>query len=79
MPRPVALSDEQMSAIWAAAHPLPPDRRPAFLEAVAVELAQAPIVGDGLLHRIVMRVQRAYFDPPELDSGRMPRISKWDR
>jgi len=26
----------------------------------------------------IVRVQRMYFDPPDLD-GRMPRISKWDR
>ena len=26
----------------------------------------------------IVRVQRVYFDPPDLD-GRMPRISKWDR
>jgi hypothetical protein len=70
-----------MAAVWAAAHPLPPDRRAAFLEAVAVELAQAPIVGDGLLHRIILQVQRRYFDAPLStdDDGheRRPRGAKF--
>jgi hypothetical protein len=35
-----------------------------------------PELGDGVLHRTIVRVQ--YFDPPDLD-GRMPRVSKWDR
>jgi hypothetical protein len=26
----------------------------------------------------IVRVQRMYFDPPDLD-GRMPRVSKWER
>jgi hypothetical protein len=26
----------------------------------------------------IVRVQRMYFDPPDLD-GRMPRVSKWGR
>ena len=33
-------------------------------------------LGDGVLHRMIVRVQRMYFDPPDLD-GRMPRVSKW--
>jgi hypothetical protein len=34
--------------------------------------------GDGVLHRTIVRVQRLYFDPPDID-GRMPRVSKWER
>jgi hypothetical protein len=33
---------------------------------------------NGVLHRTNVRVQRLYFDPPDLD-GRMPRANKWDR
>jgi hypothetical protein len=61
---PIALSDEQMSAIWAAAMPLDVKVRGRFLEDVAGELAQLPEVGDGAVHRVVMEVQKKFFDPP---------------
>jgi hypothetical protein len=64
---PIHLSDEQMSALLAASHPLPPDSRSAFLEHCARELARLPMVGDGALHRVVMQVQREYFRPPALN------------
>jgi hypothetical protein len=64
--KPIALSEQQMSAIFAASHPIAPHLRSAFLKHVANELAQAPELGDGLLHRTIMRVQRVYFDPPDL-------------
>jgi hypothetical protein len=63
---PLCLTDEQMSALFAAAHPLPPDSRSAFLEHCARELANLPAIGDGAVHRTVMQVQRIYFDPPHL-------------
>jgi hypothetical protein len=62
--QPVRLSDEAMCAILGASHPLPPDRRSDFLEDVARELAALPMVGDGACHRVVMAVQKKYFDPP---------------
>jgi hypothetical protein len=58
-----------MSAILAASYPLPSNKRAPFLEACARELARLPEIGDGTLHRVVMQVQRAYFDPPELSRG----------
>jgi hypothetical protein len=63
---PIKMTDEQMSALLAASHPLPPDSRSAFLEHCARELARLPIVGDGVLHRVIMQVQREHFDPPDL-------------
>lgn len=63
---PIALTNEQLSAILAAAHPLPRDPRSAFLERCARELAALPAIGDGAVHRVVSEVQRAYFDPPVL-------------
>jgi hypothetical protein len=75
MSSPIRLTDEQMSALLAASYPLPPDSRSAFLEACARELAALPIVGDGAVHRIVMQVQKLYFDPPELE--RQGRWAKW--
>jgi len=57
-----------MLALLAASHPLPADSRLAFLEHCARELAALPELGDGSLYRVVMRVQRLYFDPPHLGS-----------
>jgi len=53
--RPIALSDSELRAVLAAARPIPPDRRDAFLR----ELAST-------LHRAIVAVQRKYFDPPDL-------------
>jgi hypothetical protein len=77
-PPPIALTESQMCALFAASYPLPATARAAFLEACAKEIAAMPELGDGILHRMIMRVQKLYFDPPDLD-GRMPRISKWER
>jgi hypothetical protein len=65
----INLSDAQMSALLVASYPLPPQSRSAFLEACARELAQLPEVGDGAVHRTIMRVQRLYFDLPDLNRG----------
>ena len=78
MPTPIALSEEQMTAIWAAAVPLSTDARGAFLEEVATEISRHPILGDGLLHRVIMQVQRKYFDPPQFVSGDSG-VSKYNR
>jgi hypothetical protein len=75
MSRPIALTDDQMSALLAAAHPLPPVSRSAFLEACAVELAKLPMIGDGVVHRVAMLVQRQYFDAPDLSHEHAPRWS----
>jgi hypothetical protein len=71
--KPIALSDEQMSAVLAASHPLPADRRNDFLADCARELARLPVVGDGVLHRIIMQVQRRHFDPPTQTERHEPR------
>jgi hypothetical protein len=64
-PQPVVhLTDAQMAAVLAASHPLAPERRSDFLVDVARELAALPAIGDGAVHRVVMVVQRKYFDPP---------------
>jgi hypothetical protein len=73
--QPIRLSDEQMTAILAAAYP-PPDRRSDFLAAVARELAALPVIGDGALHRIIMAVQRRHFAPPDLSHEHAPRWAR---
>jgi hypothetical protein len=45
--------------------------------AASVDVAGLPELGDGVLHRTIVRVQRMYFAPPDVD-GRMPRVSKWE-
>lgn len=70
---PLQLDDRQMDALLAAAHPLPPDRRSAFLAACAQELAKLPAIGDGSVHRIVMAVQRQFWRPIE-NRGRPPHV-----
>jgi hypothetical protein len=44
--------------------PLPRDARGPFLADVAREISRRPILGDGLLHRVIMQVQKKYFHPP---------------
>ena len=61
---PLALSDDQLTAIRAAA-PLPFNRRAAFLEEIAAQLRGREI-DDGLVHRVIAQVQRTHFDPPDL-------------
>lgn len=61
---PLKLSEDQMMTLLAASNPLPADVRAAFLEHCAQEIAALPEVGDGVLHRVVARVQKLYFDPP---------------
>jgi hypothetical protein len=73
---PIALSESQMLAVLAAAHVLPAQSRAAFLEACARELAALPELGDGALHRAIVKVQRKFFDPPEMASNRRPRWSR---
>jgi hypothetical protein len=65
MPRPIAVSDEQMSAILNAAAPLQPFERSVFLASLANRLRSEPEpVGDGLLHRLVREVIREVWTPP---------------
>jgi hypothetical protein len=45
MTTPIALSDAQISAVFAASYPLRPNQRSQFLEACAQELARMPDLG----------------------------------
>jgi hypothetical protein len=66
MTKPIALSDDEMTAVYSACAPLAPDRRDAFLQSLAAELRGREI-GPGTVHRAIVKVQREYFDPPELE------------
>jgi hypothetical protein len=54
------------AAVLAAAAPLHPTVRPAFLEMVAATLAREPAIGDGAVHRACREAQRALWRGPEL-------------
>jgi hypothetical protein len=69
---PIALTDEQLTAIMRACAPLRPDARGAFLEAVAAAL-QGREIGDGSVGRAIAAAQRQFFDPPlSTDEGEPP-------
>ena len=65
---PIALTDDQLSALFAAAQPLARDRRDGFLVAVAEILGAIRDPGDGDVNRAIRKAQREFFDPP-LDSA----------
>jgi hypothetical protein len=61
---PLALTDDQMTAVLHAAQPLAPKVRGAFLEAMAQALQAQPMLGDGVVHRVIAATQRQFYDPP---------------
>jgi len=66
-PRPIKLTDNQLSDLMRLSEPLHPRCRDAFLRILAHELRGQHDIGDGL-HRLALNVIRAnrLFDPPEL-------------
>ena len=55
---PLSLSDDEYNAVQAAAAPIHPLQRDAFLKALAAELERQPVVGPGLVHRLAADLQR---------------------
>jgi hypothetical protein len=76
--RPIQLTDHQLAVIQAAAEPLRPCDRGAFLEVVAALLREVE-VGDGTVARACAAAQRKFFDAPELspDEARHTRPGKY--
>jgi hypothetical protein len=71
---PIALNDDELSAVMDGARPLAPQDRDAFLRAIAHQLSTCADVGPGTVHRLVRETQRLYFDPPKFaDSMSAPR------
>ena len=66
---PIRLTDEELSAVFAAAGPLPVNRRDAFLQDVATLLRHCSEIGPGHVYRAIAEAQRAHFDPPALVAG----------
>jgi hypothetical protein len=67
---PIALSDDELEAILAAARPLDVHVRDAFLQRVAASLRDCGEVGPGTVHRAIAQAQKEFFDPPEFANGR---------
>jgi hypothetical protein len=67
---PIRLTDAQITAVFAAARPIPVGARDAFLHELAAALAGITDIGDGDVARAIRAVQRLHFDPP-LTDGRV--------
>jgi hypothetical protein len=75
-PRPLRLTDEQMSAILRGATAMHPHDRGAYLQTVASLLAGCEI-GDGSVARAVAAAQRHHRRPPDLSGNN--HVSRWAR
>jgi hypothetical protein len=67
--RPLALNDNELDTVLAAARPLAPDLRDPFLRAVAHALSGRDVVGPGTVHQVCRELQRQFWDPPEFNSN----------
>ena len=69
---PLQLTDAEMSVLRRLAEPLDYQRRPQFLQEVAVELEarrQAGEIGEGAVHRVARALQRKFWEPPEFPNA----------
>ena len=57
---PLSLNDDEYRAVEAAAAPIHPRQRDAFLKALAEELERHLVVGPGLVHRCAADLQRRF-------------------
>jgi hypothetical protein len=57
---PLSLNDDEYNAVQAAAAPIHPLQRDAFLKALAAELERHPVIGPGLVHRCAADLQRTF-------------------
>jgi len=57
MSRPIALSDDELSAVMIACRQLQPRDRDRFLKGVAQAIAELPERGPGSVHRAIDRVE----------------------
>ena len=61
---PLSLNDAEFAAVQAAAAPIHPRQRDAFVKALAEELERHPVVDAGLVHRLAGELQRRYVICP---------------
>ena len=70
---PLNLTDDEYVAIQAAAAPIHPLQRDAFLKALAVELEKHPAIGPGVVHRCVAALQRTFVVEAHAETAHAPR------
>jgi len=72
---PLSLSDDEYSAVQAAAAPIHPHQRDDFLRSLAAELERYPVIGPGLVHRLAADLQRRFVVAArkETETGAAPR------
>ena len=63
---PLALTDDQLTAIMRGAAPLAANRRGAYLREIGDALAVTGEIGDGTVARAIRETQKRHFDVPEL-------------
>jgi hypothetical protein len=76
-PRPLALSDNELDAVMNACRPLPVERRDEFLQSLADALKNCPLVGPGVVHRVVAEQQRRFINGAWPDLSRSKRRQQW--
>jgi hypothetical protein len=57
---PLSLNDDEMNAVQAAAAPVHPLQRDAFLKALADELGRHAVIGPGVVHRAAAALQKTF-------------------
>jgi hypothetical protein len=71
---PLALTDAEFAAVQAAAAPIYPQQRDAFLKALAAELERHPVVGPGVVHRCAAALQKIFVVAAHSETrGHKPR------
>jgi hypothetical protein len=70
---PLSLSDDEYNAVQAAAAPIHPLQRGAFLQALAVELERYPVVGPGVVHRAAAALQKTFVVAAHSETAHAPR------
>jgi hypothetical protein len=75
-PRPLELSDQQMTDLFRYAASLHPDDRGPFLEAVAAKLRDQPEIGDGAVARTCRALLPGFLTMPR---GEGHKPTRWSR
>jgi hypothetical protein len=73
---PLSLSDAEFDAVQAAAAPIHPLQRDAFLRALAVELERHPVIGPGVVFRAAATLQKTFVVAAHSETAHAPRHLK---